>query len=395
MSLLEAFPAHPREDTSRTIRQLTSGEDFCYPLYYFIPSITADCRYMVYHRESPGTVNEIQLHRLDLVTGESVRLTDGSAEQAQWRPWGVDPARGILGDRSALAPQRGEVVYFDGPRARAADLYSLQHRDLFEVPEDRFVLSQNCVTGDERWFVYVHVDRTAYERLLELRLERDGAFRENAGICRGTAMAAYNLDTGEHRVLFRIDYPVHHVHGYGARSLCFSHIPGDVYGMGFASLDGRGYSIPRPQDEHGGRIIHHVPTAAGTAYELKGRQMAGICDPQTGHRCEFPVLPGTNHTGVDPLGRLFFYQVGGDRIQVMKRYEAGGEHEWLDLFGSWPTHGEGQKAHFHPRLVLGRRWLQMVAGDPRTRTNHIFLIDVSDLDRTENMSRWRADGGAA
>jgi len=287
----------------RTILQLTSGADFCYPLYYFAPSITADNRFMVYHRQTPGAVHEIQLHRLDLATGESVVLARGTSEGAHWQPWGVDPARGILGDRSALAVQRGEVIYFDGRRARAVDLSTLAHRDLFDVPEDRFTLAQNCVTGDDRWFVYVHVDRRAYERLLAMR-------------------------------------------------------------------------------EAGGKIVPHVPTAQGIAYEVNFRPdgaWAGLMDPHTGRRREWPVLPGTNHTGVDPAGTLFFYQVGADRIEVMRRFDAGGDHDWQDLFGAWPSYGRGQKAHFHPRLVLGRRWMQLVAGDPRTGTNHIFLVDVGDL----------------
>ncbi|MBS3763762.1 MAG: hypothetical protein KGZ25_10720 [Planctomycetes bacterium] len=55
------------------------------------------------------------------------------------------------------------------------------------------------------------------------------------------------------------------------------------------------------------------------------------------------------------------------------------------LFGAWPTFGDGQKRHFHPRLVLGRHGLQMVGGDERTETNHIFLVDMDGLDRTGNM----------
>lgn len=366
----------------RTILQLTSGADFCYPLYYFAPSITADNRFMVYHRQTPGAVHEIQLHRLDLATGESVVLARGTSEGAHWQPWGVDPARGILGDRSALAVQRGEVIYFDGRRARAVDLSTLAHRDLFDVPEDRFTLAQNCVTGDDRWFIYVHVDRRAYERLLAMREADGAAFRRNAAICEATVIAAYNLDTAEHRTVLTIDYPVHHVHAYGREHIAFSHIPGDVHGMGFMSIHDSDYRVPRPADEAGGKIVHHVPTARGIAYEVNFRPdgaWAGLMDPHTGRRREWPVLPGTNHTGVDPAGTLFFYQVGADRIEVMRRFDAGGDHDWQDLFGAWPSYGRGQKAHFHPRLVLGRRWMQLVAGDPRTGTNHIFLVDVGDL----------------
>lgn len=389
-SFPEIFPAHQRN--GRTVVQLTSGKDYCYPLYYFIPSITADGRYLVYHRETPGKIHEIQLHRLDLTTGESVQLTRGTAENAQWRPWGVDKARGILGDRSALAPENGEVIYFDGLDARAVNVYTLEDRHLFTVPEDRFTLAQNCVTGNGKWFVYVHVDREAYERLLEMRLERGGAFRENAHICKDTVMAAYNLETGEHRTVLKLDYPVHHVHPYGESNLAFSHIPDDTYGMGYTGIDADGYTVPRPVDDKGGKIIHHVPTDRGIAYEVRFRpdgMQVGIIDPDTGKRLEWQAAAGTNHTGVDPAGKLFFYHAGGNRIQVMRRYDPDGNHNYQDLVGAWRTYGKGQKSHFHPRMVRDRQWLMMTGGDPDSRTNHIFLVDVSDLDETKGMPAWR------
>ena len=56
-------PAHVFTDpeTGRTIRQLTHGPANNYPLYYFIPSITADNRFLILHSERTGWV---QLFRL-------------------------------------------------------------------------------------------------------------------------------------------------------------------------------------------------------------------------------------------------------------------------------------------------------------------------------------------
>jgi hypothetical protein len=53
--------------TDRAAVQLTSAPGFSYPLYYYVPSLTADGRYLVYHRAVDGTV---QLHRVDLWTAE-------------------------------------------------------------------------------------------------------------------------------------------------------------------------------------------------------------------------------------------------------------------------------------------------------------------------------------
>ena len=232
--LASVFPSRelPGSGRGRAALQLTRGGDFCYPLYYFIDSITADGRFMVYHRETPGDPHEIQLHRLDLANGEDVRLTDAKAEDAHWQPWGHDPAVGVSGDRAALAPQRGLLAYFEGSHARCIDLHTLERRELFTAPRDRFVLSQNCFTGDEQWLVYVDTDRASFKQWLD-----EGRDRERASMCRGTAMRALHLDTGEHRTLFRIDYPVHHVHPVGPRGLAFSHVPGDLLGMGLAHVD--------------------------------------------------------------------------------------------------------------------------------------------------------------
>ena len=37
------------------------------------------------------------------------------------------------------------------------------------------------------------------------------------------------------------------------------------------------------------------------------------------------------------------------------------------------------------RLTPDRQWILMTAGDPRTGTNHIYLLDVSDLEPTEGI----------
>ncbi len=54
-------------------------------------------------------------------------------------------------------------------------------------------------------------------------------------------------------------------------------------------------------------------------------------------------------------------------------------HQWRPLCGDWPTYGGGQKSHFHPQITPDRKWILLTAGDPKTKTNHMFLLDASDL----------------
>jgi len=351
---------------------------------------------MVYHRETQGSPNDIQLWRLDLETGEHVQLTAAQAPEADWKPWGVDPARGVLGDRGALAAGRGEVVYFEANAAFRISLSTLEHQLLFELPPDRFPLSQNCVTGNGEWFVYAHVDRAAYQRLLEARLRDGSAFRARAHECEATCICAYNLDSGVNRVVFRLNYPVHHLHPYRNRYVAFSHIPGDRYGMGFFDVEGSWYSIPRPQDDHGGKIIHHVPTERGIAYEVKHRRddnWVGFIDPLQDARVEWTMPFTVSHTGCDPSGRRFFYHAGDGSIQALTERRDDGAHRFAAICDRRPIYGDGQKSHYHPRLVLDGRWMQIVAGDPQTETNHVFLIDVQDVPPTSGVDFSSPAGG--
>src|SRR5262249_7680457 len=61
-------------ETGRTLRQLTSSRANSYPLYYFIPSLTSDNRYLVFHSERSGWV---ELYRMDLKDGAITQLTAG------------------------------------------------------------------------------------------------------------------------------------------------------------------------------------------------------------------------------------------------------------------------------------------------------------------------------
>ncbi len=45
------------------------------------------------------------------------------------------------------------------------------------------------------------------------------------------------------------------------------------------------------------------------------------------------------------------------------------------------------EARFHPQLTPDRDWILLTAGDPRSQTNHIWLLDVSDLAATRGITR--------
>jgi len=128
LALAPRFKRLEAPETGRLAVQLTCGDAQCYPLYYFTPSITRDGRFLVYHKSAAG---QLQLHRIDLQTAESVQLTHATCGDTQWRPWCVDSGRGVLDHRSALSVARGLVIYFDGNQVHAVNVETLEDEVLF------------------------------------------------------------------------------------------------------------------------------------------------------------------------------------------------------------------------------------------------------------------------
>ncbi len=376
MPLSDTFKRLKAPGTGRAAVQLTAGTAFCYPLYYFIPSLTADAKYLIYHRAEAG---QVQLHRLNLQTAESVQLTHGNTPETRWKGWCFESGRGVLDHRSVLNVARGKVVYFTGEignDVRMVDVETLQDELLFKLPKNREAVGQNCTSPDGKWLVYIDSPRGSMP----------------GRQVKGAKVVAYHFDTKEQRVLCTVDTHIHHVQAYDNEHFIFCHTP---TGMGMLMTDLRsGKYVHLRQGDPGvvtGRICHHLSTRRGMAYEIHTGRRSGLYDPLTRRRFEFPLpsnFPaGGVHTGWDPDGRLWFWEDpgGGHRLVYLKRLdETGGE--FVDLTGSWPTYGRGQKSDFHPQLTPDRKWILFTGGDPATKTTHIFLLDVSDLHDTEGIS---------
>jgi hypothetical protein len=242
------------------------------------------------------------------------------------------------------------------------------------MPEDREAIGQNCTTPDGRWLVYIDAPK--------------GSSRRQP--CTGAKVAAYSFDTKEHRALTSIDVAIHHVTAYDNRHFVFCH-PAGHNGIMMTDLK-RGQYVELRQGDPGagGHLCHFLMTRRGIAYEVPGLAYSGLYDPFTRRRFEFklPADLGYVHTGWDPEGRLWFYECVGKIHQMIAlvRLDDQQGDEWLQLCGDWPTYGGGQKAHFHPQLTPDRKWILFTGGDPATETNHIFLLDVSDLREVGEIS---------
>ncbi len=371
MPLSDGFKRLKAPGTGRSAVQLTSGNAFCYPLYYFIPTITKDAKYLIYHRAED---DEVQLHRLNMGSGESVQLTQGKCPKTQWRYWCVASGRGVLDHRSVLNVARAEVIYFDGNRVRMVDVETLEDELLFVLPEDREPIGQNCATPDGQWLVYIDAPKGSSRR----------------GPCKGAKVVAYNFDKRQQRVLSTIDVAIHHVTAYDNQHFVYCH-PAGHNGIMMTDLNGGHHTELRVGDPGvRGHLCHFLMTRRGIAYEVPGLGYSGLYEPFTRRRFEFKLPPGLGyvHTGGDPEGRLWFYECSGKIHQMIALVRLNNERgdQWLQLCGDWPTYGGGQKAHFHPQITPDRKWILFTGGDPTTETNHIFLLDASDLKDVNEIS---------
>ncbi|MHB0954925.1 MAG: hypothetical protein ACYC0X_00960 [Pirellulaceae bacterium] len=368
LAISSRFPRVEAPETGRLAVQLTRGAASCYPLYYFIPSLTSDGRFLVYHKSAAG---ELQLHRLDLQTAESVQLTHATCTDTQWRPWCVDSGRGVLDHRSVLNVPRGLVIYFNGNDVHAVNVETLEDRMLFQIPDDREAYGQNCCTPDGNWFVYIHVPRGSTW----------------GQPCQGAAVVACHLDTGQQRTLCQIDSAVFHVTAYDNEHFVVTH-PANEPGMMLTDMMSGRCEWLRD-------CIHCPCTQRGIVYENPKTRRLGLLDPLSRRWFEFPMPTQFQyiHTGSDPAGRIFLYEnsTDWDRFDVHDMYvlthldRHQGNHRWRRLIGTWPTFVGGQKAHFHPQITGDRRWILFTGGDRQSETCHIFLLDIADLADTQGI----------
>lgn len=350
---------HRDVETGRRVRRFTAGPEHSYPLYYFVPSVTADGRFMVIHRVRNGRVN---LWRLDMDGGAIQRLTDGRTDEASWDIWCEPGVSGVYDHLSALNVRTREAWFFDRSGLFGVHLDTLRQRQVWDLG-DRICISQNSFSPDGRWFVFVHADRRGYREAVARRhsWDRHQAWRESVPVTVG----AIRTDTGQYRTVAELDFHVHHVVFMDNRTFLVNHVRGGM-GMWRMDLDGRELGTLRPADAHGAPC-HQSVTADGIWYETinpgkEPRTWLGRYDLDAGTWQEFPVpQPGYVHVGHDPAGRLAFYEIAGPPhrlVLVRHPFDAKRRRfEPLLTLPPYPAHAGGQRYHAHPFLGPDRRWV--------------------------------------
>jgi Tol biopolymer transport system component len=372
--------------TGRTLRQFTSAVANSYPLYYFIDTITADGRTLIFHSERTGWV---QLYKLDLESGEIVQLSDGRTRDAGWAIWCEHHLRGIYNHLAALNSVRGEVYYFQDEELRATQLDTLENRVVYLMP-GRISIGQSSFSPDGRHYAFIHADRNHFIEAIADReaLQNMGqpvnheAWREGIPVVIGLIDTA----TGAYREVMTVPFHVHHVFFIDDDRLLVNHTYGEN-GMWIVDLDGSHSRTLRSSREGHGAVCHQVITANGLYYEanetVEGERRVWIgrynLESDTFHEVRLPGV-GYVHTGRDPEGKATFYenQQGSQGHQLLWVHEPfGGDPPRVEVLRELAPIIRGQRYHAHPFLSPDRRWLfftEVVDGFSQIRA-----LDVADL----------------
>lgn len=391
MPIGDTFPSEWREfedpETGRQVRQLTAGRHNNYPLYYFIPSITPDGRYLVFHSERTGWV---QLFRLDLQTGEIVQLTDGRTLDSGWAIWCQPHLRGISNHLSALNGVRQEAYYFQDCQLRCVHLESLKDRLILEFP-DRISVGQTGFSLDGRHFAFIHADRQFFagricerESLINMGQFGWGEHHDEWRNRTPTTISVIDTETCALTDVIELDFHVHHVFFADDQRLLVNHVKGDS-GMWIVSLDGSGRRNLRPRDDHG-VTCHQTITERGIYYESNthenGRRTVYTgrydLEKDSFEEIEFPNV-GYVHTGSDPAGRFLFCENQAEDVHQLLSLHFPRDPDRFQsrLLRTLPPIPFGQRYHAHPFLSPDRSrivYTELVDG-----YSQVCALDVADL----------------
>lgn len=379
--------------TGRKVMRLTDGQSNSYALYYFVPSVTPDGRFLVFHSERSG---KVQLYRLDLGSGEIGQLTDGHTRDSGWAVWCEWHVDGIYNHLSAIHPLTGEVYYFQDNEIRATDVASFANRLVARLPTGRMSIGQAAFSPDGKWFGYVHADIANYTALLRDREVRTvaGTFswdREHHTSFRNaipTTLVLIETATGAQREVITTDFHFHHVLFVDNRTILLNH-PKECAGMWVIDIDGSNIRHLRPAyapGAHGAMVNHQVITTRGIAYEAVaylpgGRETYfGMHDTATDRFSE-ALLPadGYVHVGFDPAGRFDFAECAGPKHELLAVHHAEDGQLTTSLLRrlASPAHDD-QRHHAHPFLAADRQWLYFTDWSPEGFAQ-ICAMDVADL----------------
>jgi hypothetical protein len=386
----EAFISERREiidsKTGRRLIQLTSGDFFDMPMYYFIPTFARDGKTIVFQRYNHHT-GEVQLYKIHVDTGVTMRLTDARTPNSLWRPHLQPPGFGVRDLLNAVNVAGNEAIYFDSNEIHAVHLDSLADRIIGRVPADRVPSGLTGVSPNGKHFVFPHFDRAWWESNLPPKPQ------PNRWDPRDSKLDLLDIATGEVKNLMLVNFWITHSHFYDDNRILFCHTATD-YAILMTDLRYPGQYEDIRTHSAAGYPNHYNTTSKGVMYEMLANKLGdptigGIYHPDTRARREYSLDISIKrlHVGRDPDARLWFFETtveGKPVIVYFPRLVSGKLNQGRALIsGDYATYSNNQRSHYHPSVTPDRKHILFTGGDSRNQTNHLFLLDIADLADTE------------
>jgi hypothetical protein len=372
--------------TGRKLIQLTSGEQFDMPMYYFIPTYGRDGKTIVFQRYDAKT-GEVQLYKIHVDSGATTQLTAAKTRNSLWRPHLQPPGFGVRDLLCAVNTAKNEVIYFDDREIRAVNIDTLADRVIGRVPEDRTPSGLTGVSPNGKLFCYPHFDRAWWEANLPPKKQPERWEPKDS------ALDVLDIETGKVTTLMYVNFWITHANFYDNDRILFCHTATD-YAVLMTDLRHPGQYENIRTHSVDGWPNHYNVTSKGIMYEMLSNQrsgptVAGIYDPDTRKRREYRLDMGQGrlHIGRDPDARLWFFETlvdGKPTIVYFPKLDAKALNPGVQLMsGDYATYSNNQRSHFHPSVTPDRKHILFTGGDARNQTNHLFLLDIADLADTE------------
>jgi hypothetical protein len=391
---MSSSPSHPTEirdvvdpTTGRRLKQLTFGNYFDHALYYFDHTFAADDKTLVFQRFNPLT-GEIQLYSIDTQKGALSQLTKANTANSLWRPYLQPPGFGIRELLSAINRKTDDVIYFNNDEIRAVNIHTHADRRLASVPQGRVPCGLTSVSPDGRYFCYPHYDRKWHEMQIP-----PASKCPERWMTQDTHLELLDLQTGASHELLRVNFWITHSNFVDDSHLVFCHNATDHVILLADINRPSAYEVIRTADRHGQTNHYGITCGDKLFYEVLsldagGPVHFGIYTFSSRERCEYELdLPTTRvHVGRDYLGKHCIFEASshdGDSIYFYPHLSKKVKNKGVRLIGNrFSTFSNNQRSHFHPTFTADGKWILFNGGDLETRTNHLYLLDASDLPET-------------
>jgi hypothetical protein len=372
--------------TGRKLIQLTSGDEFDMPMYYFIPTYDRSGKSIVFQRYDAKS-GEVQLYKIHVESGTTTQLTAAKTRNSLWRPHLQPPGFGVRDLLCAVNTAKNEAIYFDDREIRAVNIETLADRVIGHVPDDRTPSGLTGVSPNGKLFCYPHFDRAWWESNLPPQKQPERWEPKDS------ALDVLDVETGKVTTLMYVNFWITHSNFYDDNRILFCHTATD-YAVLMTDLRHPGQYENIRTHSADGWPNHYNVTSKGITYEMLSKKpgapaIGGIYDPDTRKRSEYKLAISTSrlHIGRDPEARLWFFETNVDgkpTIVNFPKLDSKTLNPGVPLMSAdYATYSNNQRSHYHPSLTPDRKRILFTGGDARNQTNHLFLLDVADLADVE------------